>query len=235
MQSLAFCRDGRTLISCSRDLTVRVWDISDGKEIRTLRGHPKTIREVAIHPDGQLLASASMDGTIRLWDLKSGQTVATLPHGGCVHGVAFSPDGTRLVAGGDSGDNCGTKIWNIPPEPSPKPLKCEPGGTVWSVAWSPDGRRIALGTAGRSVALVNPATGRDERKEASWPYSGGQAAVCANGEAVASGTRPVVPMARCVFGTWQPARTARYGCRSLPCPSATSSPASPLVRTAAVS
>jgi WD40 repeat protein len=61
--------DGRTLASCSSDLTVRLWDVSTGKQRAILRGPTGSIAAVAFSPDGQTLAAGGQDATVRLWDV----------------------------------------------------------------------------------------------------------------------------------------------------------------------
>jgi WD40 repeat protein len=48
--SLAFSPDGRYAVSGSQDHTLKLWDISTGKEIRTFLGHSSTIKSVAFSP-----------------------------------------------------------------------------------------------------------------------------------------------------------------------------------------
>ncbi len=68
--SLVITPDNKYLITGSRDKTIRIWDISSGKEIRILRGHNDEINSLVLSPDGKLLASASTDQTVRLWNLE---------------------------------------------------------------------------------------------------------------------------------------------------------------------
>ena len=65
--SVAFARDGKTLVSGSDDHTIKFWDPVSGDQRLTLRGHEARISTVAFSPDGITLATASWDGTVRLW------------------------------------------------------------------------------------------------------------------------------------------------------------------------
>jgi WD40 repeat protein len=55
------------LVSGSSDSTVRVWDVVEGVEVATLRGHTSRVWEVDTLPSGRCV-SASADGTVRVWD-----------------------------------------------------------------------------------------------------------------------------------------------------------------------
>jgi COMPASS component SWD3 len=64
---VAFSPDGRLLASASWDLTVKLWDVASGNELRSLTGHTGWVTSVAFSPDGAVLASGSE--TVRLWGL----------------------------------------------------------------------------------------------------------------------------------------------------------------------
>ena len=64
--SVAISPDGQTLVSGSTDDTIKVWDLSTGKLVRTLTGQKGGV-EIAISPDGQTLVSGSWDHTIKVW------------------------------------------------------------------------------------------------------------------------------------------------------------------------
>lgn len=60
---------GNLLASASRDRTIRIWDVTTGYCLRTLRGHTDWVRSLSPSPDGRYLASTASDQTARVWDL----------------------------------------------------------------------------------------------------------------------------------------------------------------------
>jgi WD40 repeat protein len=53
-------------------------------------------------PVAPLLAGSAKDGLTTIWDIRTGRIVTTIrANFRAVHGVAFSPDGQRLLSGGE--------------------------------------------------------------------------------------------------------------------------------------
>src|SRR5262245_49892291 len=65
--------DGKLLASGSSDASVKLWEVSTGRELRTMLGHEPKITALIFTPDSKTLASASYDKTIRLWDVATGR------------------------------------------------------------------------------------------------------------------------------------------------------------------
>ncbi|GAA5862938.1 hypothetical protein JCM3774_006693 [Rhodotorula dairenensis] len=74
----ALSAHGRTLVSGSYDMEVRVWDILTGKCRHVLRGHTQKVYSVVYDPIRKQCASGSMDGTVRLWSTETGECRAVL-------------------------------------------------------------------------------------------------------------------------------------------------------------
>ena len=63
--------DGRHVVAGALDRTVRVWDISTGLPLHTLKGHKYVPSHIAFCKDGRLV-SGDAKGDLVLWDLRSG-------------------------------------------------------------------------------------------------------------------------------------------------------------------
>ena len=148
--SLAFSPDSKILASGSKDCTVKLWEVSTGREIICLRGHSKYINSVAFSPDGKILASGSKDKTTKLWNVITGREIMTLSeHLYGVSSVAFSPDGKTLATGG--GDST-IKLWDVHTGQEISTIKGH-SAFITSVAFSPDGRTLASGSGDKTIKL----------------------------------------------------------------------------------
>jgi WD40 repeat protein len=142
--SVAFSRDGRTLVSVAAK-SVRVWNLGGNGDKLVLAGHRGSVNSVVFRPDGNLLASVSADRTVKFWDPATGRLVSRLSgFRGPVQAVAFHPGGKAAATADWSG---AVRIWDLTVPSRPKEvasLKHEVGGVLWAVGFSPNGRYFAV-------------------------------------------------------------------------------------------
>jgi len=159
-----FSPDGKFLAADSADHSIRLWDLSAGRELRRLNGHTARLHAIAFSPDGEMLASGGEDQTVRLWDVGTGNLLATLEgHKHYVKSIAFSPDGKKMVTG--SLDET-VKIWDVTTGKELMTLKEHAAkgestpAQIHRVAFSPDGRRVLAVGDFINVAMWDAETGQ---------------------------------------------------------------------------
>jgi WD40 repeat protein len=100
VSSLALSKDGKILVSASKDKTIKIWHLKTGQLLRTIEGHKNGIYAVALSDDGQIIASGSADNTIKLWHLETGELLSTFTgHNNTVTALVFADKGNTLVSG----------------------------------------------------------------------------------------------------------------------------------------
>jgi WD40 repeat protein len=154
--SLALNPDGKLLATGDINGQIHLWQMADGKNLLTFKGHENVIWTIAFSPDGQTLASGSFDGLIKLWDIQTGNCLKTYyEHTGIVWSVSFSPDGRTLASG--SQDNS-IRLWDIY---LGKCIKILHGhtGAVCSVGFNLDGSILASGSDDCEIRLWDVRTG----------------------------------------------------------------------------
>ena len=94
-------RDGSTVISCSTDQTVRVWDTLTGQQKFQLNGHTGPVHAIAMSPDETFAVSSGADGTLRLWDIVGGRQLKQLTtYPSTMYSVAVHPQGALIATAG---------------------------------------------------------------------------------------------------------------------------------------
>ena len=100
------------------------------------------------------LPFGAADHFVLLWDLSTGRELRCLDaHTGPVRSVAISPDGTRVLSGGEDGT---VRLWDLA---AGQELRCFTGHShyVLSVAFTPNGRYALSGSAvvvGGAFAII---------------------------------------------------------------------------------
>lgn len=102
--AVSFSPDGRYLVPGVRDRNIQVYDVVQGRKVKTLKGHSKSVWCVCFSPDGHTLASGSWDHKVKLWDLSTWECKKTLKsHKAYVYSIAFSPCARLIASGSEDG------------------------------------------------------------------------------------------------------------------------------------
>ncbi len=100
---LEWSADGRTLLSAGGD-GVRLWDVVNGRCLRTVEGEHDSPTCAALTPDGSFAAVGRTDGRVALWHLRTRRLLRLFEgHAGALAAVAFTPEGRRLLSAGADG------------------------------------------------------------------------------------------------------------------------------------
>mmetsp|Transcript_17493 Transcript_17493/g.48802 ORF Transcript_17493/g.48802 Transcript_17493/m.48802 type:complete len:1525 (-) Transcript_17493:573-5147(-) len=98
INGVVMSEDGQIVVTYSKDMTARVWDVTAGCCKVVLEGHTEDVLCATLSLDKSVVVTASYDGTARVWSTATGKCIALLPgHGRDVHSVVLSPDGSMVV------------------------------------------------------------------------------------------------------------------------------------------
>lgn len=195
--SVAFSRDGKTLISAGEDGMLRFWEPATGKELRRVRlqsanppiGHPEVFSA-----DGNIVAGYTSEG-IHVWETATGKELKRFPlekisrpgfenrlaHVGL---LALAPNGSTLAALFVKRKNGGLHLWNV--NTGKKLFTLERQQNIDSLAFSSDGKLLGTVDYYEGLRLWDTATGKEVRKIAgAW----NDLAFSADGQRVAAFSR----------------------------------------------
>jgi WD40 repeat protein/DNA-binding SARP family transcriptional activator len=171
-RAVSWSPDGR-LVAASSEGTARVWDAATGTVRYTLLGHSSFVLSVAWSPDSSRLVTGSSDGTAKVWEIGSDgvrerwSLSAQETKSGIV-GVAFSPDGMRVMAGDAS--SSAVQVWDLGPTGDAEWANLPAPGHP-AAEFMPDGRHVLTSSwkgrvdrlAAGAVTIWDLQTGRDSR------------------------------------------------------------------------
>lgn len=168
VRDLIFPQNGTlTLISSSRDKTLRVWDLSQkGKTVQVLSGHKDWISSCCVSSDCSMIASVGrFDRMVCLWSLRSYIFIRNLTGGAhktlyLMSSCDFSPDGALLATAAFSGSSWWIDLWD--------PYTAEKLATlvdyfedygqnqISAIQFSPSGLHLAIVTDEKALRIWEP-------------------------------------------------------------------------------
>ncbi len=140
--------DGKTLAAETyHGSAVRLWDVASVAEKLPLHGHDMPILSVAFAPEGKQVVTGGDNEHVHLWDAATGKHLLQFK-GIDAHGVAFSPDGSKLAAVGPQPPEVQYAfacIWDAATAKRLLGVRSYKNDSFECLAFFPDGRRLATG------------------------------------------------------------------------------------------
>ena len=177
---IAFLPNGEFVLSSKKDNKLKLWDVSTGKMIKTLRTvRHFQISSIAISPNGKYAITGSYDSTLKTWDISNFKEIMTFHgHNGSVSSVTFSPDSRFALSGSSDGS---LRLWNISTGKEVKKMEVHhqpmlavdyytgrrerqwAPNPVSEVAYSPNGINALSANYDGTLSLWDVSTGREIR------------------------------------------------------------------------
>jgi len=159
VRGVAHLHDGRHIITCSVDASLRLWDRESGAQIGSDWQDDRNqaaVYTISLSPDGKTVASGSMDGMVKLWDIETRKVTAKWTgHTVAVWSIHWGADGMCVASGSIDGT---VRVWEIKSgETVLGPIKT---GNKWvyAVVYSPDSSNIASG-GDKAIEIWDTTTG----------------------------------------------------------------------------
>jgi len=167
VRAVTFSPDNSIVATAGDDRLVRSWSTDNGTPLATFRGHVDSVTAALFTPDGTLISAAS-DQRIEFWEPGASWTLARkLGTGGQdspladrVNALRFSPDGTRLAAGGGEPTRGGeVTLWNPDTGRLLRAFTNVHSDSVLALDVNRDGTLLATASADRFAKVLDLETG----------------------------------------------------------------------------
>jgi WD40 repeat protein len=109
--AIQFSPSGKTILTASMDRSIKVWDASNGRLVRSFNQHTEAVHTLAFRPitngaphTTPTAASAGDDRTVRIWQPEIGRMVRIIRnHEGPIFALTWATDGASLFSAGKEG------------------------------------------------------------------------------------------------------------------------------------
>jgi WD40 repeat protein len=168
---------------------IKIWDTRTGQRTVRVSGVSSGVRRLAFSRDGKRVAASGplvehrSEDVVRVWE-ESGKERLSLPAGlGGISAMAFSPDGSTLVAASYDTD---VRAWSTRNGELLRLVEELPVAT-FAMVFSPDGRYLAAAGVDRTIYLFDARSWQIARKLSGQPEMISALAFSPDGQLLASG------------------------------------------------
>jgi WD40 repeat protein len=155
---VVFTPDGKRLLTCSRDKTAKVWDLTTKESVLTFPDHQNAVYGVAVRADGKVGISVGEDKQVRFWNATGDgkQIRVSGGHTEAIFRILSHPRQPILVT---CGADRTVRLWDAE---SGRALHTLKGHSDWvyALAFSPDGRLLASGSWNGEIKVWRVADGK---------------------------------------------------------------------------
>ena len=157
-----FHSDKQRFVSASDDATVKIWDVSKDKPIKSI-DFKTGVHSVVFAPVGAgkvtLIATGERSGDIQVLNPETEERIFIANHGSLVLGVALTMFNNKLMLASVGSDKI-VKIWNVTDKQTTSPIKRSGHtGPVYTVAFSPTGEYLATAGWDSKICIWNTKDG----------------------------------------------------------------------------
>lgn len=143
------------LLSASADKTIKLWDLTSRKCVKTFTGHTDAVRAIALVSSTSFV-SASNDGTLKFWNLEGGSlsTKTITGHSSFIYTLAVSEN--YIFSGGEDRT---VHVWDKNSHASVQTIIL-PSISEWSVAVNPVNGDMAVGSSDNTARVFTQSDAR---------------------------------------------------------------------------
>lgn len=163
IECVAVSPDGKLGLSGSYDKTARVWDLSNGAQLRSLP-HNGAVNSAAFSADGRLAVTGGLGG-VRLWDAVTWKELRAIGKPGTdlagpCSSALFSPDSRSILVGTQAGT---VKLFDCDTGAERRTFAGAHTRIVGCLAFSRDGRLAVSGSDDHTIRMWNVESGAELR------------------------------------------------------------------------
>ena len=150
VRDVCISKDTKYILSGADDNDIRVWEVSTGECLKTMRGHKDSVTSVSMSDNGQVGVSGGLDNAIKIWDIRNKRMQINLPtHNEPIVAVSMSPDGKYVAS---VGSDKTLRLWDAD---AGRLLKTYEGHTetINCVSFSRDSQYIVTGDIENKIML----------------------------------------------------------------------------------
>jgi WD40 repeat protein len=196
--SAVACNSSNTLVATgSTDKTIKLWRLSDGKEIRILTGSNSEITSIGFSKQSPLLLGVNSNGAVIIWDIQTGEIIRQIKSETdkftC---AAFHPTEAKMVIGTKKSL---AAVWDVNTGHLVMQLKADSvelyhGNIcafeeVRTISYSTDGKLIIAGANNKTAIVWESSSGKQIGK---YPHEKNTCSTCPSIAALSADSKLVI-------------------------------------------